>query len=63
MWLYGNSFRVCVCVCVCVCVRACACVWGGGAYLVEIMSWNVLEVAWKVSHGPTEDGFKRDRNM
>ena len=31
MWLYVNSFRLCVCVCVCVCVCT---------YLVETMSWN-----------------------
>jgi len=39
--------------CVCVCVRARACVRArvcvrACAYLVETMSWNVLEVAWKV---------------
>jgi len=33
-------------VCGCVCVGVCVCV-GGGTYLVETMSWNVLEVAWK----------------
>ena len=41
---------VCVCVRACVCARArvCVCVCGGGGtYLVETMSWNVLEVAWK----------------
>jgi hypothetical protein len=52
MWLYVNSFRVCVCVCVylsgpdyvmefkiipCVCV--CVCV---GTYLVQTMSWNSM---------------------
>jgi hypothetical protein len=35
MWLYVSSFRLCVCVYV-------------GTYLVETMSRNVLEVAWKV---------------
>jgi len=35
------DLAVCVCVCVCVCARA-------RAYLVETMSWNVLEVVWKV---------------
>jgi hypothetical protein len=33
MWLYVNSFCLSVCV---------------GTHLVETMSWNVLEVAWKV---------------
>ena len=39
---------VCVCACVCVClycVCVCVCVC---TYLVETMSWNVLDVAWKV---------------
>jgi hypothetical protein len=27
MWLYVNSYRVCVCVCVCVCVSVCVLVW------------------------------------
>ena len=34
MWLYVNSFRLCVCVCVCVCVFVCV-----GTYLVETMSY------------------------
>jgi hypothetical protein len=38
-----------MCVCMCVCVFVCVCVWLGGAtYLVETVSWNVLEVAWIV---------------
>jgi hypothetical protein len=28
--------------------RLSVCVWGGGTYLVDTMSWNVLEVTWKV---------------
>jgi hypothetical protein len=33
MWLYVSSYRLCM---------------GVSTYLVETMSWNVLEVAWKV---------------
>jgi len=37
---------VCGCVwCVSVCVCVCMCV---GTHLVQTMSWNVLEIAWKV---------------
>jgi hypothetical protein len=47
-----SGVRACACarararVCVCARARACVCV-GGGTYLVETMSWNVLEVMWK----------------
>jgi hypothetical protein len=76
MWLYVNSFRLCVCVCVCVCV------WGGGTYLVETGSrtdsyiqphtdtlYNKCKSTFQFSnlakygHGPLEDGFKGEQNM
>jgi len=58
MWLYVNSFRLCVCV-------------GGVTYLVETVSSTMYQCKStfqfsniaKYGHGPPEDGFKGDLNM
>ena len=72
MWLCVSSFRLSlslslslslcarararVCVCVCACGRACL---SGRDYVMECAGGNLA----KYSHGPSEDGFKGDRNM